>query len=123
LGQLRRMPMMELKIDQSFVRDLAQDADDVVLVRTAIDLGHHHGTVVVAEGVEDVGALAILRDLGCDVAQGFLLARPVPPDQLFEVCERASTIMRQALASRPDGVPRQRAQPSAAIGTAHRSGG
>ena len=94
LGQLRRMPVDELKIDKSFVRDLAHDPDDVVLVRTAISLGHHHGTVVVAEGVEDEAALWILTKLGCDVAQGFLLSRPVPADQVERACRAARAVVR-----------------------------
>jgi EAL domain-containing protein (putative c-di-GMP-specific phosphodiesterase class I) len=97
LGQLRRMPMRELKIDKSFVRDLATDPDDVVLVRTAISLGHHHGTLVVAEGVEDEGALRILASLGCDVAQGFLLSRPVPADQIGQACSAARAVVRSTV--------------------------
>jgi diguanylate cyclase (GGDEF)-like protein len=98
LGQLRRMPVGELKIDKSFVRDLAHDPDDEVLVRTAISLGHHHRAVVVAEGVEDNPTLEILARLGCDVAQGFLLSRPVPPDQVRGACREAKAVVR-ALAS------------------------
>jgi EAL domain-containing protein (putative c-di-GMP-specific phosphodiesterase class I) len=91
------MPMRELKIDKSFVRDLATDPDDVVLVRTAISLGHHHGALVVAEGVEDEGALGILASLGCDAAQGFLLSRPVPADQIGQACSAARAAVRSTL--------------------------
>jgi diguanylate cyclase (GGDEF)-like protein len=97
LGQLRRMPVSELKIDRSFVRDLATDPDDVALVRTAISLGHHHGALVVAEGVEDEAALRILARLGCDAAQGFLLSRPVPPDEVGRACRAARAVARSSV--------------------------
>jgi diguanylate cyclase (GGDEF)-like protein len=99
LGQLRRIPMRELKIDKSFVRDLATEQDDVLLVRTAISLGHHHGALVVAEGVEDEAALRILAELGCDAAQGFLLSRPVPPDDVGAACRAACAIVRSSLSA------------------------
>jgi diguanylate cyclase (GGDEF)-like protein len=105
LGQLRNLPFNELKIDRSFIRDLATDADDAVLVRTAIDLGHHHGAAVVAEGVEDHAALTVLRSLRCDVVQGYLMSVPVPGERLPAACQRARDIIR-SLASQ--GVPRQR---------------
>jgi diguanylate cyclase len=98
LSQLRRLPADELKIDQSFVLGLAYDADDVVLVRSAIDLGHNLGLSVVAEGVEELEALAVLRDMGCDLAQGFALSRPVPADDVLAACAHASQVASLQLA-------------------------
>jgi diguanylate cyclase (GGDEF)-like protein len=89
LSQLKQLPADELKIDQTFVRELANDPEDVVLVRSAIDLAHNLGLSVVAEGVEGLDALALLAELGCDLAQGFALSRPVPAEDLPQACVRA----------------------------------
>jgi EAL domain-containing protein (putative c-di-GMP-specific phosphodiesterase class I) len=89
LAQLKQLPADELKIDRTFVRELANDPEDVVLVRTAIDLAHNLGLSVVAEGVEGLDALALLAELGCDLAQGFALSRPVPAEELPKACVRA----------------------------------
>ena len=78
LSSLQRLPVDELKIDRSFVRELAASADSVAIVRTIVDLGHAMGLKIVAEGVEDEPALASLAALGCDVAQGYLLSKPLP---------------------------------------------
>ena len=67
-----------LKIDRSFISDLLRDPDDLVLTSAIIAMAHSMGVTVVAEGVEDDVTLARLRDMGCDVAQGFLFGRPQP---------------------------------------------
>jgi EAL domain-containing protein (putative c-di-GMP-specific phosphodiesterase class I) len=77
LAYLRRLPVHELKIDKSFVIGLAHDANDAIIVRSTIGLGHNMGLVVVAEGVEDEATLDLLRTLGCDMVQGFWLSRPL----------------------------------------------
>ncbi|WP_239164899.1 bifunctional diguanylate cyclase/phosphodiesterase [Actinoplanes palleronii] len=77
---LQRLPVDELKIDKSFVQAMGDSHGDAVLVRTAITLGHNLGLSVVAEGVEDLAAVAALRELGCDVAQGYHFARPMPAE-------------------------------------------
>jgi diguanylate cyclase (GGDEF)-like protein/PAS domain S-box-containing protein len=82
LGYLRRLPITELKIDRSFVANMATSEEDAVIVRSAIDLGRDLGLAVVAEGVEDTDVLARLQELGCDVAQGYLVSRPVPAAEL-----------------------------------------
>ncbi|MEO6628747.1 MAG: EAL domain-containing protein, partial [Aquihabitans sp.] len=82
LSHLRRLPISEIKIDRSFVAGLAVDEHDAVIVRTTIDLGHHLGLRVVAEGAETVGTMDSLRDMGCDVAQGFVISRPRPAASL-----------------------------------------
>jgi EAL domain-containing protein (putative c-di-GMP-specific phosphodiesterase class I) len=89
LAQLKQLPADELKIDRTFVRELANDPEDVVLVRTAIDLAHNLNLTVVAEGVEGLDALALLAELGCDLAQGFVLSRPVPAEEVPQACVRA----------------------------------
>jgi diguanylate cyclase (GGDEF)-like protein len=84
LTRLRRLPVSELKIDQSFVQHLAVDDGDAQVVRSTIDLAHGLGLRVVAEGVEDGKALALLRAYNCDLVQGFHLGHPVPPDMLLD---------------------------------------
>nr|BFE72237.1 hypothetical protein GCM10020092_055380 [Actinoplanes digitatis] len=78
LAYLRRYPMDILKIDRSFVDRLGGDREDEALVRTIVRLGKSLGMTTVAEGIEDNVQLAALRALDCDVAQGYLLSRPLP---------------------------------------------
>lgn len=78
MSYLRRLPVSELKVDQSFVTGLTAGAPDAALVKSAIELGHHLNLTVVAEGVENGDALIQLRQLGADAAQGYHLARPMP---------------------------------------------
>jgi diguanylate cyclase (GGDEF)-like protein len=78
LGYLKRLPIDVLKIDKSFVQQMHDNEDDAVIVRSTIDLGHNLGLKVVAEGVSSVTAWDRLRGLGCDVAQGYYLSKPVP---------------------------------------------
>ncbi len=75
---LKRFPATELKIDQEFVLDIGVNTRSARLVHSMIDLAHHLDLVAVAEGVEDEATLARLRDMGCDLAQGFLFGRPQP---------------------------------------------
>ena len=76
LGYLRQLPLTVLKIDRSFIQQMALNTDDAAIVRTAIDLGHNLGLEVVAEGVETEEAKRCLEELGCDTLQGFHLGRP-----------------------------------------------
>lgn len=78
LSRLKRLPVDELKIDQSFVTNMAQDKSSAAIVRSIIELGHNLDLRVVGEGVETLGALAQLRTSGCDVVQGYYLGRPLP---------------------------------------------
>ena len=82
LAYLKRLPLDELKIDRSFLRDVASDVRDAALVRATIDLGHTLGLCVVAEGVEDADSLVLLKDMGCDEVQGYYVSRPVGPEAL-----------------------------------------
>ena len=81
LAYLRRLPVDEVKIDKSFVLGLASDLSDLAVVRAIIDLGHSLGLSVVAEGVEQDATRDQLVEMGCDVAQGFLISRPLGPDR------------------------------------------
>jgi diguanylate cyclase (GGDEF)-like protein/PAS domain S-box-containing protein len=81
LAYLKRLPLHALKIDRSFVRDMLIDEQDAIIVRSTIGLAHSLGLQVVAEGVEDDHTLAALRDFGCDLAQGYVLSKPVSADQ------------------------------------------
>jgi diguanylate cyclase (GGDEF)-like protein len=81
LANLRRLPIDELKLDRSFVSPMVSDENDLIIVRSTINLGHDLGLKVVAEGVEDEATLARLAALGCDLAQGYHFAKPLPaPD-------------------------------------------
>jgi diguanylate cyclase (GGDEF)-like protein len=79
LAYLTRLPVDEIKIDKSFVMNMAHDDADRVIVRSTIDLAHNLGLSVVAEGVEDESTWNDLLKFGCDVAQGFYIGRPGPP--------------------------------------------
>ncbi|MFI7540702.1 putative bifunctional diguanylate cyclase/phosphodiesterase [Actinoplanes sp. NPDC049599] len=81
LGRLRELPIHEVKIDKSFVQRVAEDHRDRAVVRSAVQLGHALDLRVVAEGVEDADTYAYLAAEGCDVVQGYLLSRPLPPDE------------------------------------------
>ena len=82
LASLKDLPVHELKIDRSFVRSLHRDADDAVIVRSVIDLGRTLGLRTVAEGVEHPATRSRLLALGCDTAQGYAVAPPMPPGEL-----------------------------------------
>jgi diguanylate cyclase (GGDEF)-like protein len=82
LGYLKRLPVDVLKIDKSFVSNMASDADDAVIVRSTIELGHNLGLEVVAEGVESEETWRRLVELDCDTIQGFFLGQPVPPAEV-----------------------------------------
>ncbi|MGE8500489.1 MAG: putative bifunctional diguanylate cyclase/phosphodiesterase [Pseudomonas sp.] len=77
LAQLKRMPVQELKIDQSFIRELNDLSEDSVIVRSTIEMSHSLGLKVVAEGVELESSLRLLRRWRCDTAQGYLISRPM----------------------------------------------
>ena len=77
LSHLRRMPVQEVKVDRSFVMGMATDEDDTAIVQAIVELGHRLGKRVVAEGVEDLVTYTRLREMGCDVAQGYWLSRPM----------------------------------------------
>ena len=84
LSYLRKLPVDEIKIDRSFVMNMPQSENDQQIVRSTIDLACNLGLKVVAEGVETKEIWRDLANLGCDVAQGYYLTRPIPPQELVE---------------------------------------
>lgn len=122
LGNLRHFPVTMLKIDRTFVGDIATNSSDAHLVEAVIALGHALQLTVVAEGVETPAQAQILRNLGCELAQGYLFARPMPGSEFAQkyfaatpgVLSPASGARRSARAS----PARRRAQlkPNSAVG-------
>jgi EAL domain-containing protein (putative c-di-GMP-specific phosphodiesterase class I) len=84
LANLRRFPIDELKIDRSFVSPMLEDESDLIIVRSTINLGHDLGLRVIAEGVEFEATLRRLARLGCDLAQGYYMSKPLPPEAFEE---------------------------------------
>jgi predicted signal transduction protein with EAL and GGDEF domain len=84
LSYLKKLPVDEIKIDRSFVMDMEDDANDAIIVRSTIDLAHNMGLSVIAEGVETENILNNLRDLGCDQAQGYFMAKPMKNEELID---------------------------------------
>ena len=78
LAYLQKLPATELKIDKSFVKTIAEDPRNAIMVRSTIALAHELGMTVVAEGVEDASCLAALVEMGCDTAQGWHIGEPMP---------------------------------------------
>jgi EAL domain-containing protein (putative c-di-GMP-specific phosphodiesterase class I) len=83
LSFLRRLPVGELKIDKSFILGMGDTARDTAIVATINDLAHNLGLQTVAEGIETEEVRVLVRDLGCDHGQGFLMARPIPPEEIL----------------------------------------
>lgn len=83
LAYLKRLPVDELKIDQSFVKNMSWDRDDAMIVQSTIDLGHNMGLRVVAEGIETEQTLELLKLMGCDHGQGFFISKPMPIKDFF----------------------------------------
>jgi EAL domain-containing protein (putative c-di-GMP-specific phosphodiesterase class I) len=82
LSYLKRLPADVLKIDKSFVRRLEKDSQDSAIVRMVIELAHTLGIEVVAEGVENEVQATQLKGMGCDMAQGYYFAKPLPPEDI-----------------------------------------
>jgi EAL domain-containing protein (putative c-di-GMP-specific phosphodiesterase class I) len=89
LSYLKRFPVDRLKVDRSFVQDIATDADDAAIVRTIIALGHNLGLKVVAEGVETDQQIDFLRVNGCDELQGYYFSEPVSAWRMAKLLVRA----------------------------------
>ena len=81
LSYLQRLPVDSIKIDQSFVTDMVTNKDSAAIVHSTIELAHNLDLTVIAEGVEDQGTFDRLAALGCDMAQGYCISRPIPADQ------------------------------------------
>jgi diguanylate cyclase (GGDEF)-like protein len=105
LGYLQRLPVHEVKIDKSFIVPMAHDAGAAAIVRSIVDLAHTLGLTVVAEGVEDDETRQALIDVGCDVQQGYGLARPMPADAVAGwLLEHRRTARNERRAGRPRAI-------------------
>jgi EAL domain-containing protein (putative c-di-GMP-specific phosphodiesterase class I) len=82
LMQLRQLPFTEVKIDQAFIADVAHARDSRLIIQAVTDLAHGLGLTTTAEGVETIDQLRIVRELGCDYVQGYLVSQPLAPDAL-----------------------------------------
>lgn len=86
LSYLLKLPVEYVKIDQSFVRDMASNIDSAIIVKSTVDLAHALGRKVVAEGVETRRDWDMLSEIGCDIAQGYFVARPMPSGAFYTWC-------------------------------------
>ncbi|MFC1680899.1 EAL domain-containing protein, partial [Pseudomonadota bacterium] len=89
LAYLKRLPVQVLKIDKSFIQNICSDESDQSIVRSTIEMAHNLGLKVVAEGVETNETLNLLCELGCDIAQGFLFSKPLPPELFVKWVEES----------------------------------
>jgi EAL domain-containing protein (putative c-di-GMP-specific phosphodiesterase class I)/GGDEF domain-containing protein len=96
LSYLKQLPVHELKIDKSFVTALCANENDRIMVRSTINLAHELGLRVVAEGVEDEATLQLLRSMGCDYAQGYLVGKPMSFEELCRIAAEHATARRVA---------------------------
>lgn len=92
IDYLRYLPASEVKIDKSFVFSMESNKEDMVLVQSIIDMAHSLDRTVVAEGVETAKAMELLRERGCDIAQGYFISRPVPFRDLVQTVSRSSVL-------------------------------
>jgi diguanylate cyclase (GGDEF)-like protein len=95
LAQLKQLPVQELKIDRSFVQHLAQNEYDKIIVSSTIELAHKMGLSVVAEGVEDETTLNWLQSKGCQLAQGYLISRPLPSKAFIRWIETTDYLIQK----------------------------
>ena len=96
LSTLKRLQVQEIKIDKSFVMDMAMDKDDEAIVHSIIDMAHTLGLNVTAEGVESEGIVNQLKKLGCDMIQGHHISRPLPPDRMTQLLRNDQSIQPDA---------------------------
>lgn len=116
LSYLKRLEVDELKVDRSFVSDMGRDHHDFIIVRSTIALARDLGLRVIAEGIQDEETAVALRDLGCDIGQGFHLGRPTTPDRVLERLDaerRVDEVAREVLS--PEAVARRAATGSRSV--------
>jgi EAL domain-containing protein (putative c-di-GMP-specific phosphodiesterase class I) len=87
LSYLKQLPLDQVKIDQSFVRDMTTDASDAIMVKNIIDMAHNFGLNVIAEGVETEEQLNLLKKNGCKSYQGYLFSKPIPVEHFEEMLQ------------------------------------
>ncbi|MCG8638028.1 MAG: EAL domain-containing protein [Desulfobacterales bacterium] len=87
MSYLKRLPIQEIKVDKSFVMELAKNHEDAVIVKSTVEMGHNLGLTVIAEGVEDEASLDMLTRLGCDLGQGYYFSRPLPEKEFEDWLE------------------------------------
>lgn len=100
LSYLKKLTVNEVKIDRTFIRDMATDEDDESIVKSVIDLTHNLGHVVVAEGVENIDTLYRLIDMGCDEVQGYYFSKAVKSNELIPVIESIERDIKEILKAR-----------------------
>ncbi len=115
LGYLSALPIHELKIDKSFVMDMSANTAHAAIVRSVVELGHNLALRVVAEGVEDEHVFGLLREAGCDVAQGYYLARPMPVSMLRDWLAHAATVVATTTVSNAAATPSPASHASARL--------
>jgi diguanylate cyclase (GGDEF)-like protein/PAS domain S-box-containing protein len=89
LSKLKRLPIHTVKIDQSFIKDIATNSDDASIAEAVVAMAHSLKLNVLAEGVETIEQLDLLRSLGCDEVQGYFIGKPLPADELAELLSEA----------------------------------
>jgi len=94
MAYLKRMPIQTLKVDMTFVQHMSKNPKDALMVKSAIYLAHNLGLKVVAEGVEDEQTLNLLRDMGCDIAQGYYIAKPMPAAQAVSWSQQLEPVVK-----------------------------
>ncbi|MFD2231448.1 EAL domain-containing protein [Alkalimarinus sediminis] len=100
LSYLNQLPVDELKIDRSFVTDMVQNSQNQKIVEMTVNLAHTLGLKVVAEGIEDRETMVQLQTLGCDVAQGYFIGRPMPEEAFLSWLEKQSNSKIRSISSR-----------------------
>jgi EAL domain-containing protein (putative c-di-GMP-specific phosphodiesterase class I) len=103
MSLMKQFPIDTIKIDRSFVRDLADDPEDQAIAQAIISMGKALGMTVVAEGVETVEQQTFLRDHGCDEMQGFIFSKPVPVLELAELLRTTVELASPPLQPVDDG--------------------
>ena len=88
LAYLRDLPIDKIKIDRSFINEVAINDSDLTIVKSMIDLSHGLGKRVLAEGVETIDQLNLLRHLGCDAVQGYFISKPLPESKLVRYLKK-----------------------------------